>query len=192
MRLFVAIYPPRPAVDDLTAEVARLRVGVASAGGTNVRLADPAHAHLTLAFLGDVEECRLVDVESTLGLAAETFRNGRDSAPLLRLGGGGSFGRGRFTVLWVDVRGDVDALATLARLIRFGLRRAKLPHDDKPFRAHLTIARPGDRIDRADILADREALHDYTGPEWPAEKLTLVRSHPGPHPTYDHLATWPL
>ncbi|MFJ8579238.1 RNA 2',3'-cyclic phosphodiesterase [Micromonospora sp. NPDC093277] len=192
MRLFVAVYPPRPAVDDLTAQVARLRIGAASAAGTNVRLADPANAHLTLAFLGDVPEDRLVDVESALGLAAETFRGGRDSSPWLRLGGGGSFGRGRFTVLWVDVQGDVEALAVLVRLIRFGLRRAKLPHDEKPFRAHLTVARPGDRVDRADVLADREALHAYLGPEWPAEELVLVRSHPGPRPTYDRLAAWPV
>ena len=192
MRLFVAVYPPRPAVDDLTAQVARLRVGAASAAGTNVRLADPANAHLTLAFLGDVPEDRLVDVESALGLAAETFRDGRDSSPRLRLGGGGSFGRGRFTVLWVDVQGDIEGLAVLVRLIRFGLRRARLPHDEKPFRAHLTIARPGDRIDRADVLTDREALHAYHGPEWPAEELVLVRSHPGPRPTYDRLAAWPI
>lgn len=192
MRLFVAIYPPRPAVDDLTAQVARLRVGAASAAGTNVRLADPAHAHLTLAFLGDVEESRLVDVASTLGLAAETFRDGRDGPLRLRLSGGGSFGRGRFTVLWVDVHGDTDGLATLARLIRSGLRRARLPYDEKPFRAHLTIARPGDRIDRAEILADRAALHDYAGPEWPADELVLVRSQPGPRPTYTRLAAWPL
>lgn len=192
MRLFVAVNPPRPAVDDLTAQVARLRVGAASAAGTNVRLADPAHAHLTLAFLGDVEEGRLVNVVSTLGLAAETFRDGGGSSPRLRLGGGGSFGRGRFTVLWVDLQGDVEALATLAGLIRSGLRRAELPHDEKPFRAHLTIARPGDRIDPADVAADRETLHDYLGPEWPATELVLVRSHPGPRTTYDRLAAWPL
>ncbi|MEU2612881.1 RNA 2',3'-cyclic phosphodiesterase [Micromonospora sp. NPDC007271] len=192
MRLFVAVYPPRPAIDDLAAQVSRLRIGAASAAGINVRLADPANAHLTLAFLGDVAEDRLVDVESTLGLAAETFRGGRDGALQLRLGGGGSFGRGRFTVLWVDVQGDLHGLATLARLIRFGLHRAQLPHDEKPFRAHLTIARPGDRIDRADVMADREALHAYLGPEWPATELVLVRSHPGPHPTHARLSAWPL
>ncbi|MFU8852221.1 RNA 2',3'-cyclic phosphodiesterase [Micromonospora sp. SL1-18] len=192
MRLFVAVYPPRPAVDDLTVQVARLRVGTAFAAGINVRLADPANAHLTLAFLGDVADDRLVDVESALGLAAETFRTGRDSSPRLRLGGGGSFGRGRFTVLWVDLQGDVEGLAVLARLIRFGLRRSKLPHDEKPFRAHLTIARPGDRIDRADVLADRETLHAYVGPEWAAEELVLVRSHQGPRPTYDRLAAWSI
>ncbi|SBT51165.1 RNA 2',3'-cyclic phosphodiesterase [Micromonospora auratinigra] len=192
MRLFVAVHPPRAAVDHLTAQVGRLRIAAAAAAGTKVRLADPAHAHLTLAFLGDVAEDRLVEVESTLGLAAQTYRDGRDSSARLRLGGGGSFGRGRSTVLWVDVRGDVEALAALVELLRVGLRRSRLPHDEKPFRPHLTIARPGDRLDHADLRADQETLHGYEGPDWPADQLVLVRSHPAPRPTYHHLATWPL
>ncbi len=203
MRLFVAVFPPPEAVADLSAEVARLRVGRAAAAGTNVRLADPARAHLTVAFLGQVDASRLVDVESALGIAAEAFRTrdlppaerpagGRTGPAVLRLGGGRSFGRGRFTVLWVDVRGDVEALRVLARLVRSGLRRGRLPYDEKPFTPHLTIARPGDRIDRADVAADREALHDYLGPPWPAAELVLVRSHQGPQPAYDRVAAWPI
>lgn len=192
MRLFVAVYPPPEAVDHLTAQVARLRVGVAAAAGINVRLADPAQAHVTLAFLGDVEADRLVDVESSLGLAAEWSRDGRAATPRLRLGGGGRFGQNRFTVLWVDVRGEVEALQVLARLIRSRLRNARLPHDVKPFRPHLTIARPGDRVPPEDVAADGETLHGYQGPAWPAAEMVLMRSHPGPRPTYDRLAAWPL
>ncbi|WP_431905635.1 2'-5' RNA ligase family protein [Micromonospora carbonacea] len=218
MRLFVGVFPPPEAVADLSTAVARLRVGRAAAAGTDVRLADPARAHLTVAFLGQVDASRLVDVENALGPAAETFRTrdlpaadrpaadrpvaglpaadrlvgGRTGSAVLRLGGGGSFGRGRFTVLWVDVRGDVEALRVLARLVRAGLRRGRLPYDEKPFTPHLTIARPGDRIDRADVAADREALHHYLGPPWPATELVLVRSHQGPKPTYDRVAAWPI
>ncbi|SCG62775.1 RNA 2',3'-cyclic phosphodiesterase [Micromonospora halophytica] len=192
MRLFVAVYPPPAAVADLTARIAGLRVGAASAAGINVRLADPAQLHVTLAFLGEVEADRLIDVESTLGLAVETARGCWESPPRLRLGGGGRFGRGRFTVLWVDLLGEVEALHVLGRLIRSGLRRNRLPHDDRPFRPHLTVARPGDRIDRSDVEADRAALDEYRGPEWAATELVLVRSHQGPRPTYDRLAAWPL
>ncbi|MFI7604906.1 RNA 2',3'-cyclic phosphodiesterase [Micromonospora sp. NPDC049366] len=192
MRLFAAVYPPAAAVADLTGQIERLRVGAASRAGTNVRLADPAHLHLTLAFLGEVEEAKLVEVESALGLAAQWFREGRDASPRLRLGGGGRFGRGQFTVLWVDVRGEADALSVLARLIRSRLRAGRLPHDDKPFRAHLTVARPGDRVDRADVEADRATLDGYEGPEWPATELLLMRSHLGPRPRYDRLAAWPI
>ncbi|PGH43787.1 RNA 2',3'-cyclic phosphodiesterase [Micromonospora sp. WMMA1996] len=192
MRLFVAVYPPPAAVADLARRITGLRVGAASAAGVKVRLADPDHLHLTLAFLGEVPDDRLVDVESALGLAAQAFRDGRAGSPRLRLGGGGSFGQGRSTVLWVDVRGEADALDTLARLVRAGLRRAELPHDDKPFRAHLTIARPGDRVAAADVCADREDLHRYEGPEWPADELVLVRSHLGRNARHTRLAAWPL
>ncbi|MER7455747.1 RNA 2',3'-cyclic phosphodiesterase [Micromonospora sp. NPDC126480] len=192
MRLFTAVYPPPEAVEHLNAQIARLRVGAAAAAGINVRLADPAQAHVTLAFLGEVEADRLVAVESALGLAAEWSRDGRTAAPRLRLGGGGTFGRGRFTVLWVDLLGDVPAMTVLARLIRSRLRNNRLPYDEKPFRSHLTVARPGDRVPPEDVAADVEALHAYEGPEWPASELVLMRSHPGPRPTYDRLAAWPL
>ncbi|MEU4333541.1 RNA 2',3'-cyclic phosphodiesterase [Micromonospora lupini] len=192
MRLFVAVYPPVEAISHLGAQVARLRVGAAAAAGTAVRLADPANLHLTLAFLGDVETARLADVRSALGLAAQRFRDDRDASPRLSLGGGGVFGDGRRTVLWTDVRGDVEALHALARLIRDRLRHAGLPYDHRPFRPHLTVARPGDRVAPAAVEADRVALNDYQGPEWRATELVLVRSHLGLRPRYDRLAAWPL
>src|SRR3712207_7351867 len=37
----------------------------------------------------------------------------------------------------------------------------------KPYRPHLTLARPGDRVDRAGVAADVAALDGYRGPEWP-------------------------
>ncbi|MBQ1013012.1 RNA 2',3'-cyclic phosphodiesterase [Micromonospora sp. M51] len=192
MRLFVAVHPSVEAVNHLGAQVARLRVGVAAAAGSNVRLADPAHLHLTLAFLGEVGSDRLVEVESALGLAAESFRDGRDAVPRLSLGGGGRFGRGRSTVLWVDLRGDMQALHDLAGLVRSRLRNARLPHDEKPFRPHLTVARPGDRMPPADVEADRASLDGYRGPPWPVLELLLVRSHLGTPPRYERIAAWPL
>ncbi|MFG3553588.1 RNA 2',3'-cyclic phosphodiesterase [Micromonospora sp. NPDC047557] len=192
MRLFVAVYPPIEAVTHLGARVARLRVAAAAAAGVRVRLADPVNLHLTLAFLGDVEATRLVEVESALGLAAQWFLDGRNASPRLSLGGGGVFGDGRRTVLWVDARGDVEALHVLAGLIRDRLRRAGLPYDDRPFRPHLTVARPGDRVEPAAVDADRAALDDYQGPEWSAGELVLVRSRQDPEPRYERLAAWAL
>ncbi|WP_433128731.1 RNA 2',3'-cyclic phosphodiesterase [Micromonospora sp. CA-240977] len=193
MRLFVAVYPPPEPVDHLGARVARLRVGAASAAGAAVRLAAPAQLHVTVGFLGDVEAARLVEVESALGLAVEWFRDGRHAAPRLSLGGGGRFGQARSTVLWVGVRGEVEALYVLAGLVRSRLRQARLPYDVRPFRPHLTVARPGDRMDPADIEADRADLDDYQGPEWPATELSLMRSHLAARGSrYDRLAGWPL
>ena len=198
MRLFVAVYPPAEVVADLTEQVGRLRIGAAAASGINVRLADPASVHITLAFLGDVPDDRLPEVTVALDRAAELWREpavrgGPPSGPVrIRLGGGGRFGRGRFTVLWVGLTGDVPAVHRLGTAIRRELKRSRLPHDWRPFRPHLTVARPGDRVDRADVETDRQTLDGYLGPSWPVTEMVLMRSHLGPRPRYDRLAAWPL
>ncbi|MBQ1027797.1 RNA 2',3'-cyclic phosphodiesterase [Micromonospora sp. C95] len=200
MRLFIAIYPPVEAIAHLTTRLAGLRLAAASAAGTNVRLVDPATAHLTLAFLGEVDPTRLTELRQVLPRAVAAARSGAaaeapvgcDDPPVLRLGGGGRFGWGRSTVLWADVRGDVSQLGVLAGAVRTALTVAGFPGDEKPFRPHLTIARPGDRLPHADIEADLAALDDYLGPPWPAEELVLVQSQPGPPSRYHRLAAWPL
>jgi 2'-5' RNA ligase len=42
------------------------------------------------------------------------------------------------------------------------------------------------------VRADVAELAGYHGPEWPVEEIHLVRSHLGPKPTYDRLATIPI
>lgn len=192
MRLFVALYPPPEAVDHLDAQVARLRVGEAAAVGVGVRVADPAQAHVTLAFVAAVPAAQLMAVERSLDEAARWFRDSWPAPPRLRLGGGGTFGQGRSTVLWVGLRGDVAELTELGQFVRSRLRASRLPHDEKPWHPHLTVARPGDRLPPADVAADVATLEAYGGPQWPARELVLTRSQPGHRPTHDRLAAWPL
>jgi 2'-5' RNA ligase len=190
VRLFVAAYPPASAREHLGALVDDLAVGRAAAAGVNARLAVRETWHVTVAFLGEVPDARRGDVEAALDRAVAGWRARRDGgAPRLSLGGGGRFGRGRFTVLWVGMGGEVAALADLGTRARKGLKRARLPYDDKPFKPHLTIARPGDRVD---VVGDVAALKSYAGPEWALDEIRLMRSHLGPKPTYDELATWQL
>jgi 2'-5' RNA ligase len=212
VRLFVAAYPPEDACADLAAMVDGLAVGRAAAEGVNARLAPRANWHVTLAFLGDVPDERLDDARAALVAGTARWRTSSGRAvpsvrgaprapvpsamapsdgvrPRLRLAGGGRFGRGRFTVLWVGLRGEVEVLTSLATAVRKELKRARLPYDPKPLRPHLTLARPGDRVDVRDDVA---VLDAYEGPQWSLEEVRLMRSHPGPKPTYDRLAEVPL
>jgi 2'-5' RNA ligase len=195
----------------LAAFVADLGVGKARAAGVNTRLAPRETYHLTVAFLGDVPDARLPDAEAAISAAVTSWhthaardlrraarrelrrdRGEAGEAPLVWIAGGGRFGRGRLSVLWAGVHGETERLATLARAVRRELKRARLPYDEKPWKPHLTIARPGDRLDREQLGADRAALAAYHGPAWPASELVLVRSLLGPTPRYDRLAGWPL
>lgn len=185
MRLFTAVYPTDEVADHLASCVAGLHVSHAAADGVNTRLAPRSNWHVTLAFLGEVPDERLPGVEAALArVAASPFE--------VKVAGGGRFGRGRFTILWAALGGDLAALTGLSRSVRRELSRAKLPFDRKPFRPHLTIARPGDRIGRDEVAADRAALDAYEGPLWRVTEVVLMRSHPGPNPTYDRLGAWPL
>lgn len=181
MRLFVAAYPPADVCDDLAERLAGLTVVRAGA-----RVAWRETWHITLAFLGEVPDEQQVAVMDAIGRAAAAWTTPFD----VRLAGGGRFGRGRSTVLWVGVEGE--PLAALATAVRDELRHDRLPYDPKPFTPHLTIARPGDKVDRAAVEADRAALADYHGPSWPMHTVDLVRSNLGPKPTYDRLGSWVL
>jgi 2'-5' RNA ligase len=98
--------------------------------------------------------------------------------------GGGRFGRGRFTIVWAGVEGE---LTPLRRATIRALRRERLPYDAQRYHPHLTLGRPGDRVPREAIAADLAALREYQGPQWTITGLVLYRSHLGPNPVYEPL-----
>lgn len=188
MRLFVAAYPPSAASEHLAGTVAGLSLSNPPSPGRGTGLIPSDRWHLTVAFLGELTDDRRPDAEAALDTAVRDWTD----APRLRLAGGGRFGRGRFTVVWVGVRGELSTLEKLTRTVGRGMRRARLPVDRKPFRPHLTLARCGDRLTPEQVSADLATLDGYEGPAWNLTHLHLVRSTPGPRPQYHTLARVPL
>nr|WP_240940324.1 RNA 2',3'-cyclic phosphodiesterase [Planosporangium flavigriseum] len=189
--MFVAAYPPADVRGDFEDVVRDLVVGQPREQGQSVRLASPENWHVTLAFLGDVPDEKVDDVRLVVDRAVERWRAGRESdsgdAPAVRIAGGGRFGRNRFTTLWAGLSGDVDELGDVADALRRELRAARLPYDNKPFRAHVTIARPGDRITPDELTADLAALDAYESPPWTVDNIRLMRSQLGPRPAYESM-----
>ena len=168
MGLFVAIFPP----DEVSRDLRRWLLGERGGGSPEVRLTPVDRWHVTLAFLGDVDAQRLPDVERAL--AAVTVPRGIE----LRLLGGGQFGKGKSAVHWAAVDGD---LAALHADILQRLDSAGLPHDDRDFTPHLTVAYGREP-------AVRRALDGYQGPPWTLDEIALVRS--APNEGYTLLKTW--
>ncbi len=161
------------------ADLRRRIATVMAAAGRTVRLTPVDRWHVTLAFLGEIEPARLPDVEQAIGDVVP-------SGPLrLRISGGGSFGRGRSAVLWAGLDGDVDGLADLHAALRRALVAGGLPHDERPFTPHLTVA-------YANSPEIREALRDHAGATWTADEVVLVRSLHGEGGGYQRLRGWPL
>lgn len=177
MRLFVACRPPEPALDHLTRFLSGL-----SFYRAGIRVVARPLWHVTLAFLGEVPDGQAAAAATATAAAAAAA----PAVPQARLAGGGRFGRGRFTLLWAGVQGELKPVRDM--LVR-RLRRAKLPVEATRFRPHLTLARPGDRIPAEQVTADLAALAGYQGPWWPVRELVLVRSHLGPHPVHEPIAS---
>lgn len=192
MRLFVAIYPSPEAVAHLAQRVGSLALGAARPPGQSVRLVGAERWHITLAFLGDIPDDREDAVRDAVAAAAARWP-AHGTRPRIGLGGGGRFaGKSGSTVVWIGMRGDVDAVRDLAAGTRRELRSAHVPFDAKAFRPHVTLARPADRLSADDLDADLAALSRYEGPKWTVESIELVRSHLGPNIRYERLAAFPI
>ena len=178
MRLFLALEP-----DAATrAHIARaqeqvlgvLRGAVVERAARSVR---PEQAHLTLLFLGEVEEARRGDIEGQVLEAA------RSAAPLeLSVGGFGAFPKPSAPrVLWLGVEEDAGLRALHADLLaRLGGLCPQL--DRKALRPHLSLARVREisASERRRLAQALEGLPTPAPHPWPSREVCLIRSELAP------------
>jgi 2'-5' RNA ligase len=126
--------------------------------GVRASWAAPSTMHLTLRFLGDVEEGRLPEVIQGVGRAAS-------NAPefWFETGGIGAFPSPRRPrVIWVGVEPN-DELFDLQGAIERELSTSGFPRERRPYRPHLTVGRIRDRAgprDLTGVLASLEGPHE--------------------------------
>lgn len=163
-RAFVAL--PLPPAPPLAAQLDAL-----GALGADLKLAPPDQLHLTLAFLGDVPD----DAGPALAGCLDRAVAGR-KAFRLQLHGMGAFPDARHArVVWAGARPQ-PRLDELAARVRDELARAGFPSDEKPFRAHATLARTRSDKGAARLAEFLRARKDEPLPEVPVDRVTLFRS----------------
>lgn len=180
MRLFVALWVPDTVRSELAEALAPIRDQA-----PGLAWVAPEQWHLTLAFLGGVPADKQDELAARLARAAA-----RHSSLRLRLAGGGRFGD---RVLYAKVEGDQDCLRRLAASVGAAARRCGIVLEDRPFRAHLTLARSRTG---ADLRPLASALGQVTTTWWTADTVALVESRlgqgEGRRAVYDTVAQWPL
>jgi 2'-5' RNA ligase len=184
MRLFVAIAPPSAVLDELDARVEPFR-----ARRLDLRWTDREAWHVTLAFLGQVDEAATAALLPSLKDAAQRHQQVR-----LAFASAGAFPVAeRANVLWSGLSGDLGALAELAESVAAGAScaGASPPDRGRRFQPHLTLARCRMAADVTELVT---ALDPYQGQPWTADRLHLVRSRLGAteSPRYVSVASWPL
>ncbi len=145
MRLFVAV----DLSDELRSSVSKVSNALSAIRG--VKAVEVENLHITLMFLGEVEERKVDAVKDALSkVEFEPFR--------ISLRGVGFFPpRGAPRVVWVGVSEGEDELRALAdsvaaKLKRFGFKR------DKDFAAHVTVGRVKRRESAGDV---RESVAEF-------------------------------
>ena len=173
----MAVVPPLPVCDDVARAVARLPSSLRA----ELRRIPPERFHLTLTFLGDVEDVRVGPLAEALAALA------RSQPPIdLQVAGSGHF---QARVLWLGLRGDVEPLESLAADVARAAVAVGVRVQEKPYYGHLTVARPRGQSDVCEAVT---ALSSYAGIAWQATELVLMRSRLGLIPSYEKQAGWPL
>ena len=168
-RGFLAVVPP-PAVRGWTESLA----DSVRRDDDGLRWMRRDQRHLTVQFLGRVAESV---VEPLTESVAESVR--RIPPFTLALGGGGGFpSPRRASVLWLGVTTGAAELAALAGVINAATAPLGFEADDRPFRAHLTLA----RVNRArDVRALVEQLSTGSaGPPFTVDRVVLFDSETRP------------
>lgn len=161
-RLFIAA----PLDDSVRANLARVGTAAQPRSVTWVR---PDNMHLTLAFLGEVEEHRVLDAEDATYAATEGFL---EPLTLVAQGLGAFPSERKAKVLWAGLTGDVPALKQLQAALAAELRTAGFRLDDKRFRPHITLA----RFRSPQPMPDRLPRLQVFG-EWQVSELQIIESH---------------
>lgn len=144
MRLFVAIELPGDVKQQIAARVELVRAQLPAASWGR-----PEAYHVTVAFIGDQPESVTGPIEAQLQASV------RDRRFAVEIKGAGFFPNvRRARVAWLGLS-PADRLSRVATEVREGLRRVHVPFDEKPFKAHLTLARlkaPWSDVDAALLI----------------------------------------
>jgi 2'-5' RNA ligase len=174
MRLFVAV-----AIDEAARAVAtevQQRLQVAVSPVLKARWVPPQNMHLTVRFIGHVDDAHSQAVIDALTPPI-------DVAPFdIALAGCGMFPAGGAPrVLWIGLERGLAPLAQLHEACNQRLRPFGFEPEARPFSAHLTLARIKD-APRGSARAVRDAVNAITVPvtRWHVNHATLFQSHLSP------------
>jgi len=184
LRLFVAIEVPEVVRRDVKRRLAGLRDRLPRA-----RWVDPDVLHLTLVFLGEVAGDRLAALAAALAKAMAPL------PPLpLRLAGGGTFPEGRAArVAWLGVEAPDELFRLQQAAADAAVVTVGHQPEERPYRAHVTLARCPSPWPRAAGDKFRAAFAGTIGQPFTAERAVLLESTLSPHgPRYRERAALPL
>ena len=176
LRIFAGIALP----ESLRERLAGLRTGLQGA-----RWVEPRDYHVTLKFIGEVDEGMAEDVDAALSAV-------RGAPPNVAIEGIGCFeSRNKVRAVWAGVAPD-DPLSALRDRIETAVAQAGGPAETRKFKPHVTLA----RLKRAPLAGVQPYLQAHDGlrlTPFTPPSFQLFRSHLGKKGAhYEVIADYPL
>jgi len=167
MRTFIAIDFEQKIKDELSLFIQKLQ-----AVSSNVKWIKKSGMHLTLKFLGEIEEDKTAEIKSCLSKISKNH----DSFSL-QLKGTGTFppGKKKPRVLWVGVE-ENKKLAKLQSDIERELAKLGFPPEKRPFHPHLTLGRIKASSQLGNIISYLEKNKDKSFGHMVVKKTTFFLS----------------
>lgn len=160
-RLFTGLEIPEPLTERLT----HLRSGLNGA-----RWISEENYHITLRFIGDVDDPLADDVASALAkIRAQRFS--------VRINGLGSFGGRKPRAIWAAIEAGSE-LEALYKANESAARAASLPPEKRKFIPHVTLARLKGMSAKA-VASYLEANGGFSTTPFEVERFVLYSSRPG-------------
>ena len=182
-RLFIAVPLPVEARAAIETLVAGVRVAPEPAPGErrdpdDVRWVRMDGLHVTLRFLGPTDPDRIADLRAAVDAAATAVQPFE-----LGLAGAGAFPNpARPRVLWLGLEHGLAPLNLLTVRLASSLAAHGWPHDDRPVRPHLTLARSDGVAAGSRVAAGLVAAAATFDLRWIVDRIVLFESQTGGGP----------
>lgn len=168
IRVFIAIKIPAKIQEKLSGVQEKLKQSE-----THVSWVNPENIHLTLQFLGNVEEKQVPHIVSRLEESVKVV------APFqLQVGYAGAFPNLRYPrVVWIGITDDeTGSLKTLQTEISSRLAKMGFKREDGRFKPHLTLGRVRSQKNKSNLVRAIESIiHIWIG-EVSVDAIYLIRS----------------
>ena len=187
MRAFIAIELPKDTRDSLGRLQEQLKKAQA-----DVKWVTPENIHLTLKFLGEVDDEKLKRISKAIEEAAQ------ENHPYkIRIHSLGAFPKIDYLrVLWVGAEeGDAET-RKIAKELEEKIIKIGIPKEGRSFSSHITIGRIRSTLNRERLVKELKNMQEIFGKEnleFCASKITLFKSTLTPKgPIYEVLKKFSL
>ena len=137
-----------------------------------IRWVKPGNIHITLKFLGNVEENKIADIAKAVTVAVNQIK-----PFLVEIAGVGAFPNYRKPkVVWIGAKSDSDLLKLLVRQIDNEVHKLGFEKEKRFFQAHLTFGRVKRLTGIAGVIKKLEQNKNFESGAFTVNEIVVMRS----------------